>query len=141
MQNEFDMENDNMLLRCICVWSKEDKRLEHVYPLDEMLTLFALNKNIITESKKENEHYEIVRLIDKILEDVQIELNKKIRKNKELTAHLLFALHNLPRVFLNSDDLLRPSHRRMEIDSPTAIEYCKSWMDTNMLQTYKDYLG
>ncbi len=141
MQNEFDIENDNMLLKSICGWLKHDELLGYVYPLDEMLALFAMNKNIITECKKENGHREIVRLIDKILQDIQIELNKKFRKNKESIIRLLFALYSLPRVFLDSDDLLRPSCIKMEIDFTMAIEYCKSWMDASMLQTYRDYLG
>lgn len=140
MLDVFDIENDNLLLRNICNELKFDKTLGYVYPFFEILIILVIDKNIITECKKENEHKEVIQLIDKMLDDISHELNKKFKKNKKLIKRLFFALHNLPRVYLNTDDLLRPSHKRMGIDSATAIEYCKSSMDLYMLWKYEEYI-
>ena len=136
MQDEFNVENDNAFLRRVCLEINCDKTLRRCYPLKEMLSELVSGQNIITTWKEENKHVEIICLIDKMLEDILMELKKKVGKDKERISNLMHALHNLPRVYLNTEDVLRPPHEKFGIDSETAMKYCKLGMDENMLKTY-----
>ena len=54
--------------------------------------------------------------------------------------HLLFSLHNLPRVYLSKGVSTLFELRGAGIGENDALQYSKSWMNEEMLRIYEDFL-
>lgn len=139
MQNRFDVEADNILLREVCHELQADKVLKKHYPFHKVLDKINHDENMITECQESNQHLEIILLIRKLLEDILTELDKGIKKDKKRIGRMIFALHNLPRVYLREKASTLFMLGQKGITTKDAFSYSKSWMDENMLSCYEQF--
>lgn len=139
MQNEFEKEEDNIFLRNIYNEVYCDNVLKKVYAFNESSDKLIMKRFIITDCSDENKHLDVIVLIHKLLEEVSLELDKGLRKDKKKISRLLFSLHNLPRVFLNkeADTLYSLGNAGIEVDD--AIRYARMSMDKELLCKYKKF--
>ena len=137
MQKEFIKEEDNAFLRKIFEEIQCDNVIRRAY---RNMTADELNmKNfVITDCNDQNRHIKILALILKLLEDVSLELDKGFKKDKRKICDLLFALHNLPRVYL-SKEANTLFERGAGIGPDEALQYSRMSMDMEMLRKYKDF--
>ena len=95
---------------------------------------------VITDCNDENRHTKILALILKLLEEVSLELDKGLKKDKRKICDLLFSLHNLPSVYLSRGVSTLFELRGAGIGENDALQYSKGWMNEEMLCIYEDYL-
>ena len=139
MQKEFEKEEDNAFLRKIFEEFQCDNVLRRAYRnmiVDEL----NMKNFVITDCNDENRHIKILNLILKLLEDVSLELDKGLKKDKRKICDLLFSLHNLPRVYLSKGASTLFELRGAGIGENDALQYSKSWMNEEMLRIYEDFL-
>ena len=74
-----------------------------------------------------------------MLEDILVELDKGMRKDKEKIAKIIFSLHNLPRVYLKKGTDTLCMLNQNGISSEEALLYSKLSMDENMLSIYEHF--
>lgn len=139
MQGQFQIEEDNLLLKKVCLEIKHDKELKRYYPLNKGFNVTNLNDIIITECKEENKNTEIINLIVKLLEDISFELDKGLKKDKAEISRMIFALHNLPRVYLNKEENTVCLLGQNGITPSEALKYSKLSMNEDMLLKYKQF--
>lgn len=139
MQNQFDVETDNIILRKVCCEIQSDKVLNKYYPFYKEVNEVNYDGTMITECQDSNQHIEIINLILKLLEDILIELDKGTKKDKEKIGRIIFVLHNLPRVYLRekANTLCMLGQKGITLDE--AFAYSKSWMDEDMLSCYEQF--
>ena len=79
--------------------------------------------------------------IIRLLGDILSELDKGFRRDKEKICKLIFALHNLPRVYLSMEEptLCLIGQRGINLDD--ALNYSKMSMDDEMIVCYKNYFA
>ena len=139
MQKEFAKEEDNAFLRKIFEEFQCDNVLRRAYrnmTVDEL----KMKNFVITDCNDENRHTKILALILKLLEEVSLELDKGLKKDKRKICDLLFSLHNLPRVYLSRGVSTLFELRGAGIGENDALQYSKGWMNEEMLCIYEDYL-
>lgn len=138
MQSEFDIEKDNYFLINICSKIQCDNVLKRVYPFNASIDLNKRNY-LITVCNSNNEHVKIIELMIKLLENMLFELDKGFRKDKEKIHRLVFASHNLPRVYLSKGEYTLCMLGQEGINVETALEYSKMSMSEGMIAYYKSY--
>lgn len=138
IQGQFQLEEDNIFLIKVCHEIQNDKELKRYYPFDGVLIIGGKEGKIIG-CKDENRHIEIINLIIKLVDDILLELNKGLRKDKEKIGKMIFSLHNLPRVYLNKEEKTICLLGQDGITSDEAFEYSKLSMDENMLSNYRQF--
>ena len=136
MQTKFQIERDNLFLKKIYYEIEADIVLKSNYPFCKLIEEEEI---LIKDCQDENQHLEINNLIIKMLEDILVELNKGMRKDKEKITRIIFSLHNLPRVYLKKgiDTLFMLNQNG--ISSEEALLYSKLSMDENMLSIYEHF--
>lgn len=139
MQKEFNMENDNYFLRKVYYQIQRDAILNKVYPFK--ISIDGINKRncFITACNSDSGYVKLIKLIIELLESVLFELGKGLKKDKEKICRLIFALHNLPRVYLGKEMCTLCLFGQGGIDLDTALEYSKMSMDEEMKVCYKHY--
>ena len=76
-----------------------------------------------------------------MLGDILSELDKGFRRDKEKICKLIFALHNLPRVYLSMEEPTLCLIGQRGIDLDDALNYSKMSMDDEMIVYYKNYFA
>ena len=138
MQGQFQIEEDNIYLINVCNEIQNDRELKRYYPFDKVPTI-GKKESKITGCEDENRHIEIISLIINLLDDILLELDKGLRKDKEKICKMIFSLHNLPRVYLNKKEQTLCSLGQDSITSDEALEYSKLSMDEDMLSNYGQF--
>ena len=136
MQKPFQIEEDNIFLKNICYEILNDVNLEKHYPFCNVTDIINSEKIIITECRDENSYEEIIQLINQLLEDILLELNKGLKKDKEKIVRMIFSLHNLPRVYLKKGINTLCLLGQHGINPKEALAYSKLSMNEEMVSNY-----
>lgn len=139
MQKQFEIEEDNILLRKVCHEIQTDKVLKKYYPFNKVINKINICETLITNCQEDNQHIEIINLMLKLIEDILVELDKGLRKDKEKITRMIFSLHNLPRVYLSKNENTLCLLEQNGITPEEAFEYSKLSMDENLLLKYKHF--
>lgn len=115
-----------------------DNVLKRAYSFNASIDLNKRNY-LITVCNSNNEHVKIIELMIKLLENILFELDKGFRKDKEKIHRLVFASHNLPRVYLSKGEYTLCLLGQEGINVETALEYSKMSMSEEMIADYKSY--
>ena len=139
MQKRFQIEDDNIFLKKMCHEIQVDTILKNYYPFKNVLNKMDTSEAIITYCQDEIQHIEIINLMLRLLEDILTELGRGLRKDKEKICKMLFALHNLPRVYLSKEADTLCLLGESGITPEDAFVYSKLSMDKDMLSSYRHY--
>lgn len=140
MKKPFREMEDNICLHKVCSEILNDTTLRKHYPFWNVENIMCSERSLITNCQNENIHMEIVCFLDRLLEDIILELNKGIRKNKEKINRIIFSAHNLPRVYLNEEATSLCLLKQEGISPQEAFAYSKLSMDDSMLLDYNFFL-
>ena len=137
IEKPFQITEDNILLKKVYCEISADTILKEHYPFSKAADVRG--ENIITECGDKNKYIEIIRFMNKLLEDILLELNMGVRKDKEKISRLIFSAHNLPRVYLSIDANSLCSLRKEGISPKEALAYSKLSMDDRMIINYNRF--
>lgn len=141
MQKELSIEKDNYLLKTIYYEIKSDSILKNTYHFYGVIDGLDETNYLITVCKSKNEYKKIAEFIIRLLGDILSELDKGFRRDKEKICKLIFALHNLPRVYLSMEEPTLCLIGQRGIDLDDALNYSKMSMDDEMIVCYKNYFA
>ena len=140
MQKEFDIENDNYLLRKVYNEIQCDDILKKFYPFNVAIDEVSKKNYLITVCNNNNKHMKIIELMIKLFENILFELDKGFKKDKDKISRLVFALHNLPRVYLSKEECTLCMLGQDGINLDMALEYSKMSMNEEVMADLIDVL-
>ena len=139
MQKTFQLKCDNDFLKKMCHEIQMDAVLKKHYPFRDVIHETGTCEAIITYCQDEKRHIEIINLMLRLLADILAELDRGFRKDKEKICNMLFALHNLPRVYLSKEADTLCLLGMHGITPEDAFAYSKLSMDEDMLSSYREF--
>lgn len=141
MQKPLCMVDDNLLLSRVLQEIHADEILRKYYPFCESKCGSDCSASMITYCQDEKIYIKITDLTIKLFDDIILELDKGFKRDKEKIIRMIFAAHNLPRVYLNEDEKTLFLLRQHAISPEDAFMYSKLSMDNKLLSKYNQFFA
>lgn len=142
LETESSLEDVNSALQEVLNQIESNSILKQHYPItNQSIMLWKKGEQIITYAEEPNEGISISNLMVQLLEDILIELNKNVFMNKKKVSMLITSLHNLPRVYMDSDYETLVNLTMNGISIGEAIEYMKLSLYNDTKIRYQQFIN